>query len=78
MTFGHNNNSTGKIYLLDSEKYRFKRKYLSPRVSVQKIALEFDVTITSTSIRSGGGGPDQDPKIEDWKETKGPTYDLDF
>jgi hypothetical protein len=43
-----------------------------------KIALEFDVTITSTSIRSGGGGPDQDPKIEDWIETKGPTYDLDF
>lgn len=54
-----------------------KKKYISPKIDVQVIHIEFDIAITSSNM-SSGGNPSDSPKVEDWKDHSGSTYDIEF
>lgn len=53
-----------------------KRPYLSPKISIQPIQLDFNVMITSTHVRTGG--PGNVPQVEDWEDSEGNIKDFDF
>ena len=54
-----------------------KKKYISPKIDVQVIHIEFDISITSSNMNSGGNTSDS-PKVEEWKDHSGGTYDIEF
>lgn len=54
-----------------------KKEYCLPKIEIYVVKLDFDVAITSTRIRIGGEN-ENTPKVDEWEDSDGKTFNVDF
>lgn len=54
-----------------------KQEYSHPIIEIYVVKLDFDVAITSTRIRIGGEN-ENTPKVDEWEDSDGKTFNVDF
>ena len=60
-----------------ADNKHIKKEYSIPEIEIYAIKLDFDVAITSTRIRIGGNN-ENTPKLDEWEDSEGKTFNVDF
>lgn len=70
-----NKKARNKTSFINNE--HLKKEYSLPKIEIYVVKLDFDVAITSTKIRVGGEN-ENTPKADEWEDSGGTTFNVDF